>query len=181
MRAKWVILAAALAAALAVLAVLAGVLTRATWRRTYRRRAMKASGGDDDRWRQATIDAINAERAKAGLSPVCASSKLDKAAAALQASRVKDPTRANPVDEARKAGYTGATVIAAVLPKMANYVNEDGVQFWMKVPADKATIMNPKMRHVGLLKQHPYWGAAAAATRWTLVFGDNKDGCETGV
>ncbi|MBH1933003.1 sigma-70 family RNA polymerase sigma factor [Streptomyces sp. AV19] len=120
---------------------------------------------------QQVTDLVNAERAKAGCSPLTGNAQLDQAAQAHSDDMAArgffdhtNPDSKGPGDRVTAAGYRWTTYgenIAYGQQSAASVM--DG---WMKSPGHKANILNCSFKEIGVGVNH-----APGGPRWTQVFG----------
>jgi uncharacterized protein YkwD len=120
------------------------------------------------------LELTNAERARAGVSPLALSDELDEAAQeysqVLATSGCFDHT-CGPVpsfaDRDNQAGYTGWSAIGENIA--AGYATpEDVVSGWMASPGHRANMLSPNFSELGVGMAS---GADSFGTYWTEEFG----------
>lgn len=105
--------------------------------------------------RKRAVETLNARRAAAGLSPVeiapVLNNSADRHSASMSAQGRAWAFGANgdtPLQRAREAGFQG-TVLGEVISE--TYENEvQAIDFWLADPAQRAILMNPAARYIGL-------------------------------
>ncbi len=129
------------------------------------------------------VDATNAERIKAGLTPFVVNPKLN-ASATLKTNDMAEkhyfehesPTGEDMADLAQEAGY--AYVIIAENLAVGNTFADgaDVVAEWMNSPGHRANILNPKYREIGVSVAKGFYNGHEV---WFAVqhFGTGRDAC----
>ncbi|WP_407639306.1 CAP domain-containing protein [Bhargavaea beijingensis] len=104
---------------------------------------------------QKVLDLTNAERAKAGLKPLAADSKLMEAARAKSADMRKNnyfshnsPVLGSPFDQMKAAGISYKK--AAENIAMGQRSPEEVVKAWMESPGHRQNILTPEFTHIGI-------------------------------
>ena len=117
---------------------------------------------------QKVLDLTNAERAKAGLKPLAADSKLMDAARAKSADMRKNnyfshtsPTYGSPFDQMKAAGISYKK--AAENIAMGQRTPEEVVKGWMESPGHRQNILTPEFTHIGI-------GYDSNGHYWTQMF-----------
>ncbi|MFC7364954.1 MULTISPECIES: CAP domain-containing protein [Bhargavaea] len=117
---------------------------------------------------QKVLDLTNAERAKAGLKPLAADTKLMDAARAKSADMRKNnyfshtsPTYGSPFDQMKAAGISYKK--AAENIAMGQRTPEEVVKGWMESPGHRQNILTPEFTHIGI-------GYDSNGHYWTQMF-----------
>lgn len=104
---------------------------------------------------KALIELTNAERAKAGLSPLSENSQLDAAAAAKAENMFSEnywahfaPSGKTPWDFIQKSGYKFSFAGENLAKNF--YTSDETVKAWMNSPTHKENIISPKYKEIGM-------------------------------
>jgi hypothetical protein len=139
---------------------------------------------DDTTWRVQMLQAVNAERAKENLAPLCLNAKLDRTAKDHIEYKVRtgftDPHVGEggtmPWDRARVAGYVDGFIgenIAA-----GDTTVDAAMRGWMASPPHRANIMRDGFVHLGLARvNNKFWGQVfgSSAKETCMVVEEKKD------